>query len=199
MPAEKQSALVGFSIDATVFFFLQPNQISRDVECWHAGRAMTATGVEWGGWHQWRAELSDRTCESSFLKKKKLWADSRDVYVFVLLTHSLYSFLSLVFLFLGAQHLFKSYFKHTNTAPRLCLGAEMKSFVISLLSWDSTCSKDGQICNAKTEQFRPFEPKRNNSSSVTAGWHFTVILISSPSLYLSTSTHGVMWWMGLWG
>lgn len=103
------------------------------------------------------------------------------------------------FLFLGAQHLFKSYFKHTNTAPRLCLGAEMKSFVISLLSWDSTCSKDGQICNAKTEQFRPFEPKRNNSSSVTAGWHFTVILISSPSLYLSTSTHGVMWWMGLWG
>lgn len=49
MPAEKQSALVGFSIDATVFFFLQPNQISRDVECWHAGRAMTATGVEWGG------------------------------------------------------------------------------------------------------------------------------------------------------
>lgn len=148
--------------------FLQPNQISRDVACWHGEWPRLQHRFRPDECHRGMTSVEAKNSLTEHLRAALLcWIDCKQLYSFFLALVLLIACTQKVILFLGCSTFnFILYFRRIIPAPRLALRWKTK-FVIFLVS----PSVEGQICNAKTERFKLFEPKRKNSSSVSTSWH----------------------------
>lgn len=150
--------------------FLQPNQITHDVACWHN---------EWLGLqhrfmpdecHRGMTSVEGKDSLTEHLRAASLcWFDCNQLCSFflalVLLTHGLLVRRKVI-LFLGRSALSLILYSLLSPAPCLTLRWKAKFFRFLV-----SPSVDRQICNAKTERFKLFEPKGKNSSSVSSSWH----------------------------